>query len=331
MAIPDISKKDLERALLEFDVKFRDAADWSNWQEDRSHKYAIRHFDNLYPAKMAISLATGHSRQKFSGGESAGAANQFVRDLGFEVIPLRGRNPPWLRDELILALDLYLQDRESPPGKSSAPVLELSYLFSRVGPALQGQSFPQYRNPNGVYMKLMNFRGHDPMFPKQKGLEHGSQLEGSIWEEFGNDPTKCHIAANSIRAAFERLLTDPSLSHPVSDEEDYEASEGRAVTRIHVTRERNRKLIEKKKTSALKKNGHLACEVCGFDFAKCFGERGKGFIECHHEKPVTEMSAGEKTNTKDLRLVCSNCHRMIHTKKPWLTVTELSQIIGENS
>jgi predicted HNH restriction endonuclease len=26
--------------------------------------------------------------------------------------------------------------------------------------------------------------------------------------------------------------------------------------------------------------------VCGFDFAQTYGDRGKGFIECHHIVPL---------------------------------------------
>lgn len=36
------------------------------------------------------------------------------------------RNPPWTRDELILALALYMTNPVSPPGKTSTAVLELS-------------------------------------------------------------------------------------------------------------------------------------------------------------------------------------------------------------
>jgi predicted HNH restriction endonuclease len=31
--------------------------------------------------------------------------------------------------------------------------------------------------------------------------------------------------------------------------------------------------------------GSLACEVCKFDFAHQYGERGQGYIECHRVEP----------------------------------------------
>ncbi|KQT60193.1 hypothetical protein ASG52_18950 [Methylobacterium sp. Leaf456] len=42
------------------------------------------------------------------------------------------RNPIWSRDELILALDLYLRHRDAPPGKESAEVAELSYFLGQL-------------------------------------------------------------------------------------------------------------------------------------------------------------------------------------------------------
>ena len=102
--------------------------------------------------------------------------------------------------------------------------------------------------------------------------------------------------------------------------------EGRLLTRKHLARERNRKLVETKRKQVLKKLGKLECEVCGFNFGITYGIRGEGFIECHHTKPVATLSEGHKTHINDLALVCANCHRMIHRKKLWLTVEEMRAI-----
>jgi predicted HNH restriction endonuclease len=59
------------------------------------------------------------------------------------------------------------------------------------------------------------------------------------------------------------------------------------------------------------------CVVCGFDFAKTYGEIGAGFIHVHHLRP---LSVNRKTHRvdvrRDLRPVCPNCHEMLHRKKP---------------
>ena len=76
-----------------------------------------------------------------------------------------------------------------------------------------------------------------------------------------------------------------------------------------------------------KHNGKIFCEVCGFDFSEMYGELGKDYIEAHHIKPISEMSENEKTDINDIVLLCSNCHSMIHRKRPWINKDELHSLI----
>jgi len=76
----------------------------------------------------------------------------------------------------------------------------------------------------------------------------------------------------------------------------------------------------------LKQAGRLACETCGFDFEAAYGERGKGFIECHHTKPLADLEHERTTKLDDLALLCANCHRMVHAKRPWLDVSEVRRL-----
>jgi hypothetical protein len=47
--------------------------------------------------------------------------------------PRRGkRNPPWSRDELILALDLYMRLRNTPIAKNAEEIVELSGFLGRM-------------------------------------------------------------------------------------------------------------------------------------------------------------------------------------------------------
>lgn len=111
-------------------------------------------------------------------------------------------------------------------------------------------------------------------------------------------------------------------------QEDDEFSEGKLLLKKHLKRERNPKLISEAKKRFIEKNGHLFCEVCGFDFEEKYGDLGENFIEAHHTKPVSEMTDGEKTKIEDIAMVCSNCHSMIHRKKPWLDKESLKTIIN---
>jgi 5-methylcytosine-specific restriction protein A len=107
-----------------------------------------------------------------------------------------------------------------------------------------------------------------------------------------------------------------------------EASEGRVLTVLHLLHERSPALVGSKKALAIKRdNGKLVCEGCGFDFSVHYGDRGHGFLECHHTRPVHAMAEGDITSLEDLALLCANCHRMVHTKRPWLTVPELKELV----
>jgi len=120
------------------------------------------------------------------------------------------------------------------------------------------------------------------------------------------------------------IPTDVSLD-PVSPIK--EAEEGRERVRLHKTRERNQALVKQKKAEALQTSGCLVCQVCGFDFVETYGVLGKGFIECHHTVPVSQMVEGQKTQLKDLALVCANCHRMLHRETTVLSIEELQKAL----
>ena len=240
------------------------------------------------------------------------------------------RNPNWTRDELILALDLYCRHDGNPPDKTSNEVAEVSDLLNRMGAELSARK-ADFRNPNGVYMKAMNFRRFDPVYTSQgkKGLERGGRLEAEVWSDFISRPQLLAETANAIRLNVTKgLPVEPSGSE---EDDEFEAEEGKVLTRVHFSRERNRKLVEQKKAAALKKDGKLSCEVCSFDFEAHYGTRGRGFIEAHHVKPVHALKPGDKTRLEDLALLCSNCHRMVHAKRPWLDLERLRKLLYSRS
>jgi 5-methylcytosine-specific restriction protein A len=177
-------------------------------------------------------------------------------------------------------------------------------------------------------MKLMNFRRFDPVFTQagKRGLSRGGHAEEEIWNEFAPDPAHCHAVAQTIR----QVLTDAQEGEtiaPFTDDWVEEAAEGLVITALHHRYERSTALVQARKRRALGKFGKLACEACGFCFQERYGDRGEGFIECHHAKPVHTLRSSQKTKVGDLRLLCSNFHRMVHAKRPWLTMEPLAAVL----
>ena len=328
MALTDLTHEAVESALEEAESLGRETF-LHKYGFGHARAYFVRWKGKTFDSKAIVGAAHGYLPGKkpllfndFSGGETTVAT--CLRELGFEIVPAPGRNPAWSRDELILALDLYVRFKGNPPGKSSAEIVELSKLLNRL--ALPSESHDgEFRNPNGVYMKLMNFRRFDPVYQAQgkTGLNRGNQLEKIVWDEFVHDPGRLRGTARAIgenieEPAVERLPWDPGIE---------EADEGRVLTNAHLVRERSRKLVQAKKAEVLKLTGNLVCEACGFDFEKTYGERGRGFIEVHHALPVHQLIPGSKTRLSDLHVLCANCHRMIHSRRPWLTIDSLKEHI----
>lgn len=103
--------------------------------------------------------------------------------------------------------------------------------------------------------------------------------------------------------------------------------EGFMIERLHKVRERDPGLIELAKENFKAQHGKLICQICSFDFEEHYGDCGKDFIECHHTIPVSDMAPGHKSKVEEIALLCSNCHRMVHRKRPWLTMEKLSGLV----
>lgn len=329
MAVKDVTRQGVLKAIEEL-KKLGENEFLAKYGYGTAKSYFLTYEGVNYPSKAIFGVGHGFSKENlkplkfgdFNGGEQEVAKP--LRKLGFEVSGGVSRNPNWTRDELILALQLYMEWAGNPPGKSSDEIAALSKKLDDLGHILGVIAGDDYRNANGVYMKLMNFRRFDEVYKNQgkAGLKSGGKIEAQVWEEFANDLPRLQKVADVITAFIYSGDVLPLGSIEI-DEDQREASEGRLITRTHQARERSSAIVRKKKDQVFQNHGKLACEVCSFDFAAVYGERGEKFIECHHTKPISELLPKQKTRLADLALLCANCHRMIHAKRPWLSLDEL--------
>jgi len=127
-------------------------------------------------------------------------------------------------------------------------------------------------------------------------------------------------------------MRDHSVPLTIENHEDeYEGEEGGALLKLHVSRERDRKLVHRKRAKVMAESGKLVCEVCTLDFGERYGEHGQGYIEVHHLKPVSSLGAGGKRKLSDLALVCANCHRMLHRGRQLMSLSTLRDMISQRS
>lgn len=150
-------------------------------------------------------------------------------------------------------------------------------------------------------------------------------------------PSSAHYVTPSVRMAvfqkddfdyLEKYAKEKSFAKEIVDYDKDSFPEGKESYVRHKKRERNRKIVERKKELfKAKHNGVLFCEVCGMNFYDVYGEYGRDFIEVHHTIPVSELSENSTTQLSDLVLLCSNCHRMVHHRRPWLKKNELKKLL----
>ncbi|MFD7443299.1 HNH endonuclease [Streptomyces sp. NPDC059909] len=284
-----------------------------------------RQYDSKAIAGVAHKFEYGRAlkNDELSGGKAAAVA--WLQRVGFRVVSVR--NPDWAWDEVVLACALTAENGWKRIDAPDPRIIELSALLQLMPihhPATRNEKF---RNPNGVARKTSDLATNHPDYRGRRTNCGATDLK--VIQAFIERPLEMAAAARLIRAGVSNRSFDET---PIPEDElhDFEAPEGRLLLRRHMTRERNRGLRQKKIEAALRQEGSLACEVCSFDFEQVYGERGTGYIECHHVVPLHVAGEGP-TKLSELALICANCHRMIHRSAPWPTPEELRALVAPSS
>src|SRR2546426_516605 len=76
----------------------------------------------------------------------------------------------WTREELILALDVYFRSPAAKGTSSHPAIIEMSKILNELPIHGRENRNVEFRNTNGVSMKLSNFLRFDPSY-KGKGLQ----------------------------------------------------------------------------------------------------------------------------------------------------------------
>ena len=162
------------------------------------------------------------------------------------------------------------------------------------------------------------------LFYRKSKSEHpgaGFRYEGPFQyvKHEGKHPTRFTLRRAS---PFEAVVAS-DLDSLEAEEEHFEGQKKQRHVNYY---ERNKKL----RAAAVQHHG-VSCKVCGFNFGKVYGERGKDYIEVHHLIPVSTLGGEMKVDPKrDMTVLCSNCHRMIHRRKDEvLTLEELKRFLQQ--
>lgn len=127
----------------------------------------------------------------------------------------RTRSPAWHRDELILALDLYVRlggiGSGRLPDKHAPEIVEVSRRISGLPIWTAGDRASTFRNPSGVALKLANFRAIERVIALEtgmpgadllpKGMASFGALDRVVVEEFFGRWDDLRLEAESVMAA----------------------------------------------------------------------------------------------------------------------------------
>lgn len=233
-------------------------------------------------------------------------------------------NPHWTKEETALALELYFSVGQKMPSATDEAVIELSRYLRSMSVHQGAEKNASFRNPDGVAFKVGNLRA----VATGRGLQNTSKMDQAVWNEFGDDLPALTLYCDQVRAGIGALSEEPPGEG--LDEDDSEFEEGKVLTRVHKTRERNRGL-RKKLIGKLLKNNECHCELCKVKPQGGLGDLALRMFECHHVIPVSEAVRGN-TKLSDLSLLCANCHRLIHAaiakEKRWLRIDEAKSLLG---
>jgi 5-methylcytosine-specific restriction protein A len=327
MTLAEITRPSVDAALDEFDRLGRDAFLRDNGF-GRARSYYIVRGDRLYDSKAIIGYAHGIETNEFlTGADFSGGASTVearLRALGYEVRRLK--SPDWTRDEIVLACALVeangwrALDGNDPRVRELSELLQAPVIFPFEDRGLA------FRNSAGVARKTADIATRHPLY--SGAPTNGSYLDREVLADFLARPEEMRAKAAAIRAVFAEGELPPLVVSDV-DLDEIAAEEGGVLLRQHLRRERNQQL-RRAKIAAVRSAGlAIACEVCGFEFERVYGDRGRDYIECHHRTPLFSSGA-TKTTLHDLALICSNCHRMIHRTKTWLLPEQLKAIVDEH-
>ena len=327
MALSDVTKDMIIATLDEYRTLGPEGfhAKWGG--SDKNVDYHIVWKGDFYPSKAIVNAAhykvMGDPKMERIRGYSGGLATMIpvLERHGFDYTEGKVN---WDREEMILALELYM--RNPQPGKTSTAIAEVSELLRKRAQQLGRVVPPRFRNSDGVYLKMMNFRRCDPsqLAKGNKAMERGAKLEQLVWNEWAGKGNKLREAASAIRLGIENGI---HVGEAFSDDLDSDlAAEGGYDYRTHRFYERNLTNVRRKKASVKSAGLPLACEACGFDFEEAYGDRGADYIEVHHKKPIHKAKPGTVPKLSDLALLCSNCHRMAHRWGKLMAVEDIAKL-----
>lgn len=128
------------------------------------------------------------------------------------------RNPPWTRDETILALDLFFDAGLVALSDTDKRVIALSRTLRALPGNEERAENPSFRNPAGVAFKLSNLQS----VATGKGFANVSATDRAVWKQFENR----RVRVKEVAALITTYVAEAPLDTKNDDDEE-EFAEGK--------------------------------------------------------------------------------------------------------
>lgn len=111
----------------------------------------------------------------------------------------------WTRDEMILALNLYLKMPFGKMHKGNPDVIKMAKLIGRT--------------PSAVAYRLVNYASCDPLLKERgiAGMSHGGISCGNLWKDFVNDRERLLFESELILAKYESTTVEKKFCNEIKD------------------------------------------------------------------------------------------------------------------
>lgn len=196
----------------------------------------------------------------------------------------------------------------------------LDEAWSRSSAGRKTAGYPEARE----YLRLVEEEGYNLVtFPMifSDDLHDADGIGPARIKAFGTELT----AKSLIRIGPRWYASDVDFMSPVSEEvmTGELLTEGGSKTISINAYERNRSA----RAICLQHHGRR-CVICGFDGKDHYGAIGDGVIHVHHIVPIADIKSEYSLEPiRDLVPVCPNCHAVIHSTRPALSVAQLRESI----
>ena len=163
--------------------------------------------------------------------------------------------------------------------------------------------------------KVRPLKESDPKIDEIPALKAG--WIQTIYDISDSDADRLLRAAGVPRKLLSRLQTTTRTS----EEETFVEGEKSAAART----ERSAKL-----RVAAKEKWGLKCYCCGFDFEQFYSSTARGAGVVHHLELFSVNNKKRKTTVEDVRVVCANCHYVLHLTKSPMSVQDLKKVVSKS-